>query len=385
MLNESHSSQQIQQSRIELIAKFTISSLAVLEQCDLLVLGTRTGSIAVYRMTSLKTPSSEAKEYLVCFQKVHCNDSITAIKDLTEQKTRPCSSGSFLSTGRDGSYKIHEICFNDAPSGKLAIPKLTLAHSLSPLVCSSIEGAYFNQLNELVLYGFRSRYFIVWNESRQSEVMRVECGGAHRTWNFYPSHMTGTVGLFAWTKACEVFIYAQADVSYTTLQEGAHGREIKAVDISCPIPSSRGEDSRILATGAEDTTIRLFEYQSASDESYCAFPFRPVAVIKKHVTGVQAIGWSKCATYLFSSGGCEEFYVWKIRHVSGFGIGVVCEATCPIQSDVPDLRITSFATLSLSGESKDQHTSRKFLVSMNYSDSTTRVRRSPFFLLFELT
>lgn len=58
------------------------------------------------------------------------------------------------------------------------------------------------------------------------------------------------------------------------------------------------------------------------------------------------------------------------------GIGVVLEAACPPQSELPDVRITSFRISRIGQlDSSDSTSSHDFLVSMVYSDSTVRVRQ----------
>jgi hypothetical protein len=161
-----------------------------------------------------------------------------------------------------------------------------------------------------------------------------------------------------------------------------------------------------MATGAEDTTIRLVvlrdtpshpvrhdkeeEEEEKGEETKAEERYdmmttsrtkSAVVVIKKHTTGIQALQWSRNGAYLFSSGGFEEFYVWRVRCIAGYGIGVVCEAVCPAQSDVPDLRITDFdacpiTPLGGSAESDDNLSGAGFLFSMCYSDSSVRVSRT---------
>ena len=45
---------------------------------------------------------------------------------------------------------------------------------------------------------------------------------------------------------------------------------------------------------------------------------------------------------LFSAGGAEEFHVWAVSDIPGFGVGVVCEATLTDKSEDGDLRIMGF-------------------------------------------
>jgi WD40 repeat protein len=92
--------------------------------------------------------------------------------------------------------------------------------------------------------------------------------------------------------------------------------------------------------------------------------------MQKHSAGIQHIQWHGSSN-LFSSGGNEEFFIWAVEQIPGFGIGVICEATCPDPSEERDLRVMNFDVTELSNSSSCL--ARPYLViSLAYSDSTIR-------------
>jgi WD40 repeat protein len=124
--------------------------------------------------------------------------------------------------------------------------------------------------------------------------MGIDTGGAHRSWAFRPHSAMG--GTLVWTRASTLHVCSQKGPNHTVVHSGGHGREIKAVAVSRSSHSKA--HSRMIATGAEDTDIKIFQY--VDRDLVCR------RTIRKHTTGIQHLQWSEKGDYLFSSGGCEE-------------------------------------------------------------------------------
>ena len=348
----------------------------MLDDLKTLLLGSRAGTLAAYSLELRSITHSEASTgAAVIPQKFLGTETITSITRLSS-KGNPPWSHLILTTSRDGSYAIYQVvCGSEALLSDFRFDLVALHHS-SPMAFSTIEGAHFSD-HQLILHGFRGKHFVVWNETMQREVMIVDCGGAHRLWDFHP----GPTGeSFTWMQASRIYQYSQASVGHRVEQTGSHGREIKALTISPVCYTRLNTPQRILATGAEDTTIRLVPIpvgsrlgtEKATVLSKCS------SIMKKHTTGIQALRWSSCGRYLFSSGGYEDFFVWRIRHVPGFGVGFLCEAACPYQNALRDLRITSFDVSTIWEVEVDKASVvTSFLLSMVYSDSFIRVCSPP--------
>ncbi|KAI1397002.1 WD40 repeat-like protein [Hypoxylon fuscum] len=303
-----------------------------------LLIGSRKGFIAVFAQ------GQDSNYSPILTIEVHRNEAITSILPLGSRGDQ--SHNYVLSTCRDGKYRIHEIVTIDSQANAV------LLHEALPPFVSSIEGAWLSDngdsAKDLILCGFRSHNFIVWNETQRHEVATVDCGGSSRSYAWTPraSHPDGF--RFVFTKAGQMQVFSQTANPCRALKVGGHGREIKAVSVS----------GRYIATAAEDTVVRIWEYDS-NDRTrlHC------VAALEKHAAGIQALKWYK-NEYLFSSAGNEEFFVWKINQLESddfTGLAVVCEAVFPDRTEVGDARITDFDVDILHGE---------FRISMALSNST---------------
>jgi WD40 repeat protein len=322
-------------------------------QQGLLVLGSRSGSIAIYDNLV------DSKPAVSVFYNLHSTDTITSIMFLHDgqfSENNPAQDLFVLTTGRDGTYAVHMIG-RTGSSDQAWI--LQTVHRSTPPIGPNIEGAYLvtdvaSQIQKLVLYGFRSKEFVVWNETEQTEVLAVDCGGAHRSWTYSPSTEDGSGsavygGTFVWTKAGACHVYENPQEDHCKVQDGGHGREIKALAILHPQPNSNGtvsDTSVLVATGAEDTTIRLFEI-NASESGVLKQTenkrFSCIRILSKHTTGIHHLEFSPCGDYLISSGGCEELFVWRLhKNVPVVGLGVVLESMLPKTDVDADARITSF-------------------------------------------
>lgn len=310
-----------------------------------LAVGSRNGSLALFDIGVEKIPFA-----IWTPKDAGVGDAITSITPI------PGSQGSdltyFLTTSRDGLYSIFAHTVHNE--------SLSRVHHGTPPLGPNIEHAWFEG-SDLLLYGFRSKNFIVWNETQQCEIMNVECGGAHRSYAYTLLKHGG--GNFVYTKASKLYLHAQPEPSHVIIKPGGHGREVKACAVS--------SDKTLIATGAEDTAIRIWRYHDVSTP--LQNKFESLAVLQKHSAGIQALQFHG-ANYLFSSGGNEEFFVWAIHSIPGFGIGVVCEAGCPDQSEEKDLRIMSFDVSDLAPTSTYDSGS-ELLISLALSDSTMRIYR----------
>ena len=338
---------------------------------DYLLLGSRNGIICVFDQDADGgySPKSTIK--------VKFDDAITSIVPLPSRNRQ--APGYFLATCRDGKYRIYELyqTSNDTIG-------LKLLHEVAPRLGSVIEGAWLCENgsggNDLMLCGFRGKNMVVWNETKQQGIASIECGGGHRSFAYTYLRDKPDGFRFVFTKASQMHVFSQTGASQRTLKPGGHGREIKAASAS----------GRYVATGAEDTAIRIWEYSSNnhtsnnSNPSNSTSPSRPlleeqnfqcVAVLEKHATGIHTLRW--CGDeYLFSSAGSEEFYVWRINRIESdvCPLGVVCEAVFPDRTEGGDLRIMDF-DVEQHGPPDSSSSSRgsanaSFRISMVLSNST---------------
>jgi WD40 repeat protein len=332
--------------------KFIVTSAG--RNNSMLVLGSRAGSLALYSTlkpeTPLEiwTPPSDIPR-----------DAITTITNLPiSDEPRGRGSEYFLTTGRDGFYSIFSTTI--LRDSNMAITSVVVyqVHQGTPPFGPLIEEGWFEG-KDLILYGFKGKNFVVWNESKQCEITNVECGGSHRSYAYSATRgLTG--GYFVFTKASKMYLHSHQNLSHKIIKSGGHGREIKACAVS--------KDQGLIATGAEDTAIRIWQYNNKILD--LENPLNCQTIIHKHSAGIQHLRWHE-SKYLFSSGGNEEFFIWAVEQIPGFGIGVTCEATCPDPHADRDLRVMSFDVTELSNPS-DCRSTAGLLISLAYSDSTIR-------------
>ncbi|KAF1841882.1 WD domain-containing protein [Cucurbitaria berberidis CBS 394.84] len=311
-----------------------------------LFLGFRRGAIAAYRLG--EDDSGTQATLLRIIENAHGSEAVTSLA--WKASSADSTFGHALSVGRDGRLAVHHI--------DLSTNLILLIHNPALPIGPNIEGLYFHQ-SRLFVHGFSSKKWVLYDVTAEEEVMGVETGGAHRSWAFQP-RSSSQGGTLVWTRAAGMHIYSQTGPNHTVIRSGGHGREIKAVAVSpvtnrgCP---NRGCPNRFIATGSEDTDIKIFQY--IEGELVCR------KTIRKHTTGIQHLQWSDDGDYLFSSGGCEEFYIWRIRELPSFlDVGIVCEHVYAPESEHSDLRIMSFDIR----RRESGHT-----IAMVFSDSSIKV------------
>ena len=354
----------IHSAELELPSSSLITSALFIDSGKLLILGSRNGAMCLCDTNPIAKSAGVAESGIV--HQIHAEDAVTSIHTLKSYAAE-ATDVYLMTTGRDGRYAIHNIQWV-RQNGALRL-KIITVHESHPPFGPNIEGGFFDtRTGDLLLWGFRSKEFVVWNESKQQEIMKVECGGSHRSWSYLPGNDSPSGGSFVWTKASTCNVVVQSEVSHQVIKPGGHGREIKAMAAQSS-GGILGGSRKLIATGAEDTAIRIFSYRD-KDQGANEY-FKCLATITKHVAGIQQLRWSDDGRFLFSAAGYEEFYVWRVREIPYLGIGVVGEYSFPQVTDDGDLRIMDFDAVVV--ESGTDAEPPKFLISMVYSDSSVRV------------
>lgn len=343
---------------VQLPENFEFCSAAYESRSSMLLCGSRAGAIVAYSNIGLEAATSM---YNACRRRVHNEDTVTSILAL------PCSGNAerceqishFVTTGRDGTYTVLRIIKGEAEIAIEVVHRVTLPFG------PNVEGVAITpglaQSTNLIFYGFRSKHFVLWNESLQTELMTLDCGGAHRSWAFWQNGSSGFPTAFIWTQAGTFHHHIQDHPQYQVLQTGGHGREIKAVAIH-HLELHRW----LVATGSEDTDIRLFLCDMHESETY---RFRCVSVLRKHTTGIQCLRFSDDGRYLFSAAGMEELFAWHICPVPLVMQGVIFAAALPPASDISDARIMSFDVKRAEGDTQCNH----FTIAAAFSNGSMKL------------
>ncbi|KAL8313813.1 hypothetical protein RB593_007784 [Gaeumannomyces tritici] len=381
----------------------------------LLSLGSRDGELLFFRNRLHGQASDDAGG---AWQRIQSSPETTRSKDAITSLVRLPGTASgdvspyILATCRDGNYMIYELeTRTDGLNGRCGQEtiSLDLVHDSSPPFGPVITEAWFEEGEEggqveLMLCGFRSRYFVVWNETRQREVATVDCGGVHRTYAYVTRRRDAArpgAGRrrqqqqqqewvrFAYSKAQRTHMYTQQGAGHIALRTGTHGREIRAASWCHVAPAhdletEEEEGGRLLATAAEDTTVRIWRYEAPAADRGGGALLRCAASLSAHTAGLQSLRWCGGGggggggdgrhRYLVSSAGNEELFIWRVSRLDGRsrygGLAVVREAAYPDRTADGDLRI-----LSVDASEEGGGGGGSFVVSLVLSNSEVKTYR----------
>ena len=315
---------------IDLPAGFILTAAQSLGS-NVLTLGSRNGGVAICQVNQ-----EFAVQRLDLLPRIHGYETVTSIQHLGNHEW-------ILTTGRDGHFRIHKIEYHSKSIDSICV------HSGKLPFGPDIEGAKLIE-GELYIWGFKGSEFILWHHKFQQELTTLECSGRHRSWSF----CHGPISALAWTRASKLCIGFLRPNSIL-LQQGSHGREIKALAIR----QNNDTLGRIFATGAEDTCVHLSRYNNDNSPKQ----YQTLQVIPTHNTGLQKLAWSSDGSLLFSAAGKEEFLVWQVQSVPVLQLGTTLLARCPPVTPSQILRIMDFDFIKRG---------QVYTILMVYSDSSIR-------------
>lgn len=338
---------------------FEVASAALANSGKHLLIGSKLGGLAVYRVSDLDKSSQPLLEN----RRIHGREGTKHIQVVSSVSNAHGGSVEYVMTiGRDCYYCLHEVKFGGEEDETVLLE--TVHRTMSGLG-GTLEGAYFDdETGDLMLYGFRSQKFILRNESKLIDTVSIASGGARRGWAFNPK-VKGSQAMLSWKEGSHLQTVRIREDLHRALRAGVHGREIRSMDASHVVQGGR----RIFATGSEDTTVRIF----ALSDSASASPwgsFECLRVLNTHRSGLQQVTWSRDGKFLFTSAAYEEFFVWRVRYVPSFGIAVVLVAASPKDDPSSELRVTSFDMVDV----RESESDNGFLLCLTLSNSTIKVR-----------
>lgn len=355
----------IKQATLVMPPALAISTASIVCRGKCLAIGGKLGQLLLYCLESNK----EKLEYSFVMWRAHGREAVTFIQSIEDGNS---DTGYVLTGGGDGHYCVWRLYRQSDGSDGWSLQRIH--RSSAPL--SQIEGAYFDdKTGQFILYGFRGVAFVLWNETTQTQMFTLACGGVNRMWMFIPDPIILGAGTIVWIQARSLHAVVADSVLHRPLQMGSHGREQKTLAVA-KVGNYGGP---LIATGGEDTLIRISLPSSKSkDNSSTWNSVQCLRIMSVHVCGLQQLKWSDDGRFLFSSAGKEEFMAWRLRPVPKFGITALLEAACPRERLDIELRITSFDVLRMESAADED----RFLMALVYSNSTIKVSTPSLALVF---
>lgn len=328
------------------LSAITSTYMIINETNNWLILGSRFASLVVY---DLDTEDSEISMGVV-FKKICPGDTVTSIFDV-ESSTE---SLTLLITVKDGVYTYVKISKNENSFSY----ELLLQNKVSK---GFVEGGFIDAHNNLILYGFKSSCFYIWNEPKQLEIANELCGGSHRKWKLFnytissPERALDYKFVYITKSTLNIFEFQSRfkGTNYGLIKEGLHGREIRDVGIS---PELLADNSRLLLSSAEDSTIKLSKLSSKGNIS-------TFWTMNNHISGMQRVAFLN-ENFAASSAANEEFFIWKINKLSNGSPLIIEHSRLKSKNENLDLRVMDFDSYPVDDG---------FIITTVYSDSNIKV------------
>ncbi|XP_068081687.1 tRNA (34-2'-O)-methyltransferase regulator WDR6 isoform X2 [Anabrus simplex] len=271
-----------------------LTSALLIDTCFLC--GDRAGSIHVY---SLSTGSTFEKE-------MDPNDTLLKLHGRLGVSSLECYGNWIFSTGRDGTLRQHRLVRD--------------VQKLEPLCSYRLPMEWVASVSDsplgLLVAGFVEMNFVIWSQKEQRILVKVPCGGGHRSWDC----MIGEHGFnFVHIKNKEIHVLiCQFEVLVRpVLQTGFHIRTVNCVRL---LKQPRHCNPLFVSAG-EDTTIRITSAIHNSD-------LRGLSIQRSHICSVRALAicsLSESLVLMFSAGGRAQMKAWQLHISESESEEVICQ------------------------------------------------------------
>ncbi|KAK5778322.1 hypothetical protein RI543_003981 [Arxiozyma heterogenica] len=322
---------------------FTSSCLEIFNHY--LLVGSRFSTIAIFDLNK----ANDTNYICTLIKRINPGDTTTSIKLIESKNNKQL----FSVTNRDGYYNFITLTLTGTQKIRHEI-----IHS-NKILKGFLEGAYYNNSNDYIIYGFKSSLFYMYNEQKGYEIVSEVCGGAHRQWklsSLFDNTSCNNSFMLMYIKSSKLYLRKiYKPVVAETLIDGLHGREIRDLSI-CLAP--RKNSDHLFVTGSEDTTIRLnsVNLTTGNIKTYWAE--------RRHVSGLQKLRFIN-SQLIISCSAREELFLWEINDEFDSNPYIYVKQTLPVSSNNPDLRIMDFDVKFINEED--------FMLHTVYSDSAVKI------------
>ncbi|CCE65036.1 hypothetical protein TPHA_0J02160 [Tetrapisispora phaffii CBS 4417] len=305
-----------------------------------LLVGARYSSLGIFDLDdNHRTP--------VVIRKISAGDTTTSVKFIEKQLNIPI----FSITNRDGFYDFISINFDIITNDNKNFYDIIHQNKVAK---GFLEGAYFNDKNEYIVYGFKSTLFYIFNETNSYELASQVCGGSHRQWKLCDD---GLNKILLYNKGSNIY-FRRISQNFTpeVLRNGLHGREIRDISI---LKEKTYKNGYLFCTASEDTTVRLSHFNNLNGT------ITNYWLERQHVSGLQRCKFIN-DEFMVTCSAREELFLWHINNESLDRAYIAVRQSLPTSTENPDLRIMDFDVKFL--ESK-----KDFILTSVYSDSVIKV------------
>ncbi|XP_072762395.1 tRNA (34-2'-O)-methyltransferase regulator WDR6-like [Anoplolepis gracilipes] len=263
----------------------------------LLICGDRVGNVYVYKL--IKQGNEDIENPIQIFNRAHGKIGIQSFSTWENK---------LMTTGRDGMLRFYELNKDDTK------PLLMLHRQKMPI--DWISGMLkFDNICFPFILGFKEMEFIIYHMLAETILIRIPCGGGHRSWDCITLDDTTS---FAYIQDKDIYIhdYPLSSSFSPILQNGFHIKETYCLQY---ISRYQNFQQDIFISGGEDCTLRVSAICANFDDKF--YTFHNLGNYDGHLSSIKCISTIKFkkiddlySRYLvFSGGGRAQLKIWEIR------------------------------------------------------------------------
>ncbi|KAH0550310.1 WD repeat-containing protein 6 [Cotesia glomerata] len=209
-----------------------------------------------------------------------------------------------ISTGRDGTLRFYKLIINDNNDTLLKV----LDAKKMPMEWVSRT---LKTNNDFFVIGFKEIEFIIYSMRLNILVLRITCGGGHRSWDCI--YMNDVIK-FSCIKNKQVYTTDNILCQFSdTLITGFHTKEIHSIEI---LPTIFNKKHMIFISSSEDCTLRLSNLQFSETND---LKLNYLDTYYGHISNIKAIAvinlvdtHEETKNLVFTVGGRAQIKVWEI-------------------------------------------------------------------------
>ncbi|XP_029644930.1 WD repeat-containing protein 6 [Octopus sinensis] len=239
-----------------------------------MVCGDRNGSLYVYPFGKSTDQLCHPEQR---FPKLHGKAGVTDV----------CYHNNYLYTaGRDGRYRQYTV----TEDGSLKLVNNNKIYKGFDWFEKLLFG------DELLLFGFHSVNFILWNCSKSEKLLEIPCGGGHRSWSCL---LRNDLVHFVYIKVQDIVICRASIRPTLVLKQSHHGRQMLDIKhISSTLTRHSDVSHHFCISCSEDTSLQLFHlnFKHSGAPNTTTTDMKTLATLQAHISSV------RCLTVLPSTG-----------------------------------------------------------------------------------